>query len=457
MGDRVGAGGQRGAGGADGCRVAHLADALALDALGLLARPRGRAARPRRRAGRRRSGRRSPASTTATMAAKSSGRRDRPRSTCATRSAPHASQRRPPPRWVAPHAGQRRSRGAEDAGHVVALGGAGALPRVVVARLGDRRVMRIVRHVCRKHICLCAQMDRHDVNVVGALAVALGDRMRDATEDGGRHARRAPGGTRLPARVGGRAHGRHAGRRAAAEPLPHRAGDRPPGGRRAGGARARSGGRARRARAAHARWRARPARRCSRRARPRCARRSTASRPRRSRPSPGPPSTCSPGSPTGAAPPVRTAGCARATPAAITTAAARSPGPRTPRKLRWRRPLVRGRQDSFAVVVPDERLQIMSEEACGRHVVDRAERGYGTVLLGPLYADVEMAHVSHRTRGSEPDVPVPAGIQVHQRIRPPARSPGPRRAAGGRTRSRARAGRSGIARWPLTTMSAISP
>ena len=29
---------------------------------------------------------------------------------------------------------------------------------------------------------LCAQMDRHDVNVVGALAVALGDRLRDATE-----------------------------------------------------------------------------------------------------------------------------------------------------------------------------------------------------------------------------------------------------------------------------------
>jgi DNA-binding MarR family transcriptional regulator len=30
---------------------------------------------------------------------------------------------------------------------------------------------------------LPAQMDKHDVNVIGALAVALGDRVRDATED----------------------------------------------------------------------------------------------------------------------------------------------------------------------------------------------------------------------------------------------------------------------------------
>ena len=74
-----------------------------------------------------------------------------------------------------------------------------------------------------------------------------------------------------------------------------------------------------------------------------------------------------------------------------------------------------GRVGSVAVVVPDERLEVMSEQAAGgRRVVIRACRGYGLdVLSGPLYADVEMAHEVHATRTSEACVPVPACIQVH--------------------------------------------
>ena len=76
----------------------------------------------------------------------------------------------------------------------------------------------------------------HDLNVVGALVVALGDRMRDATEDA------AGMGGAFPAALvalhewaGGR-DDRHARGRPAAEPLAHRARDRPPGGRGARGA-----------------------------------------------------------------------------------------------------------------------------------------------------------------------------------------------------------------------------
>ena len=99
----------------------------------------------------------------------------------------------------------------------------------------------------------------------------------------------------------------------------------------------------------------------------------------------------------------------------------------------------------------------MSEEARGRHVVHRAERRYGKVLLGPLYADVEMAHGAHGTRVRRP---VCRFLQVYKYT-------SPRQAASALSSASAScgwangkpsaSGRSGTARWPLTTMSAISP
>ena len=55
------------------------------------------------------------------------------------------------------------------------------------------------------------------------------------------------------------------------------------------------------------------------------------------------------------------------------------------------RRLVRRRDGRFPVVVPHQVLQIMSEEARRGDVV-LVERGFGLVVLGPLYAVVEMAH-----------------------------------------------------------------
>ena len=52
----------------------------------------------------------------------------------------------------------------------------------------------------------------HDTNVIGALVVALGDRIRDATEEAAGMGGALPGGARLAARVGGRADDRHARR-----------------------------------------------------------------------------------------------------------------------------------------------------------------------------------------------------------------------------------------------------
>src|SRR5918998_2937765 len=75
---------------------------------------------------------------------------------------------RPPRSCGAPHAGQRRSRGAS------------------AARTSSRCAARAASQgsSCRSSTIymLRAYMD-HDLNVIGALAVVLGDRIRDATEE----------------------------------------------------------------------------------------------------------------------------------------------------------------------------------------------------------------------------------------------------------------------------------
>ena len=65
----------------------------------------------------------------------------------------------------------------------------------------------------------------------------------------------------------------------------------------------------------------------------------------------------------------------------------------------------------------------MSEEAGGGDVVLRGERGYGLVRLDALYGRVEMAHGLHATRCSAVRVAVPAGIQVCRSIQAPQGAP----------------------------------
>ena len=65
---------------------------------------------------------------------------------------------------------------------------------------------RHARSYAHKHICYRAHMD-HDLNVVGAMVVALGDRIRDATEDAAGMSGRDAGGARrrcASGRAGGR-------------------------------------------------------------------------------------------------------------------------------------------------------------------------------------------------------------------------------------------------------------
>ena len=234
----------------------------------------------------------------------------------------------------------------------------------------------------------------HDLNVIGALVVVLGDRIRDGTEEasgmrgalpaalsalhewaGGRTIETLAGGLRLShsrtVRVVDRLEQQGLARRA-----PDPADGRgvlvhlTPAGRSA-------------------------ARACSTRGRPRWRRRW-----------PGPtgahwlrsPSGCSPGRRRAGAPPGRLQ--------ALRRARLRAPRRPLPGHARGRRGGVSARvgprsigrrQRPFAVVLPDERLQVMSEQAAGRDIVVLERARYGLEFgLGPVYVGVEMAHAAQR-------------------------------------------------------------
>ena len=111
-------------------------------------------------------------------------------------------------------------------------------------------------------------------------------------------------------------------------------------------------------------------------------------------------------------------------------------------------PSVGRRQHPFAVVLPHERLEIMSEEAGGRGVVLRAERGYGRVRRDALCGRVEMAHGVHATRCSGVFVAVPAGIQVCRCGQAPSALRSASSRSGWAKRKPSSSGRAGTARWP---------
>ena len=262
----------------------------------------------------------------------------------------------------------------------------------------------------------------HDLNVVGALVVMLGDRMRDGTEDaagmggafpaalvalhewaGGRTIETLAGGLRL-------SHSRTVRviDRLESAGLAARSRD-PADGRgvlvRPDARRAHAGSRVLDARAAA--LEPESARSARRPPRARGDRRAAAGRT----------------PPPAGAPPGRSAGYAMRTRAVTTMGAARSPAPRTPPRPA-EAASVRRRGGPFAVVVPDQMLHVMSEQPARRYVLVVDHR-YGLgLLLGPLYADVEIAHSRHANACGGRCVAIAACIQVCRALRSASSSSG---------------------------------